>query len=91
MTNLDLRAAGYVGAGYHLITTPVTTFDVFAGVGYNHFKYKGHGSDGAVELMLGEESARKLSDTTTFKQRWPFTRPPTPILAIELNSTQASA
>lgn len=69
VTNLDLRAAGYVGAGYHLIATPVTTFDVFAGIGYNHFKYKGLGSDGAVELMLGEESAHKLSDTTTFKQR----------------------
>ena len=68
MTNLDLRAAGYVGAGYHLITTPATTFDVFAGVGHNHFKYKDHGSDGAVELMLGEVSAHKLSDSTTFKQ-----------------------
>lgn len=69
VTNLDLRAAGYVGAGYHVIATPVTTFDVFAGVGYNHFKYKGAGSDGAVELMFGEESAHKLSETTTFKQR----------------------
>ena len=69
VTNLDLRAAGYLGAGYHVIATPVTTFDVFAGVGYNHFKYKGAGSDGAVELMFGEESAHKLSDTTTFKQR----------------------
>lgn len=69
VTNLDLRAAGYLGAGYHVIATPVTTFDVFAGVGYNHFKYKGAGSDGAVELMFGEESAHKLSETTTFKQR----------------------
>lgn len=69
VTNLDLRAAGYVGAGYHVIATPVTTFDVFAGIGYNHFKYKGAGSDGAAELMFGEESAHKLSDTTTFKQR----------------------
>lgn len=69
VSNLDLRAAGYAGAGMHVIATPATTFDVFAGVGYNHFKYKGKGSDGAVELMFGEESAHKLSDTTTFKQR----------------------
>lgn len=69
VTNLDLRAAGYLGAGYHVIATPVTTFDVFAGIGYNHFKYKGVGSDGAAELMIGEESAHKLSDSTTFKQR----------------------
>jgi putative salt-induced outer membrane protein len=38
-------------------------------VGYNHFKYKRAGSDGSVELMFGEESAHKLSDSTTFKQR----------------------
>ncbi len=69
VTSLDLRAAAYAGAGYHVIATPATTFDVFAGVGYNHFKYKGAGSDGAVELMIGEESAHKLSDSTTFKQR----------------------
>jgi putative salt-induced outer membrane protein len=69
VTNLDLRAAGYLGAGYHVIAAPTTTFDVFAGVGYNHFKYKGARSDGAVELMFGEESAHKLSESTTFKQR----------------------
>ncbi|TAG48976.1 MAG: DUF481 domain-containing protein [Betaproteobacteria bacterium] len=69
VTLLDLRAAAYVGLGYHVIATPVTTFDVFGGVGYNHYKYKGLGSDGAAELMLGEESAHKLSDTTTFKQK----------------------
>lgn len=69
VTNLDLRAAAYAGAGMHVIAAPTTTFDVFAGVGYNHFKYKGAGSDGAVELMIGEESAHKLSDSTTFKQR----------------------
>ena len=69
VTNLDLRAAGYAGAGMHLIATPVTTFDVFAGIGYNHNKYKGIGSKGAVELMFGEESAHKVSDSTTFKQR----------------------
>jgi putative salt-induced outer membrane protein len=70
VTLLDLRAAAYVGLGYHVIATPVTTFDVFGGVGYNHFKYKGLGSDGSAELMFGEESSHKLSDTTTFKQKF---------------------
>jgi putative salt-induced outer membrane protein len=69
VTELDLRAAAYVGGGYHVINTPVTTFDVFAGVGYNHFDYKRGASNGATEILIGEESAHKLSESTNFKQR----------------------
>jgi putative salt-induced outer membrane protein len=69
VTALDLRAAGYVGAGYHVIATPVTTFDLFGGIGYSQSKYKGLSSKGAAELMFGEESSHKLSESTTFKQR----------------------
>ncbi|MGL4232817.1 MAG: DUF481 domain-containing protein [Casimicrobium sp.] len=66
--DLDLRAGAYVGLGYHVIATPQTTFDVFAGVGYNHYDFK-IGNDGAAEAMLGEESSHKLSESTTFKQK----------------------
>lgn len=68
VTNLDLRTAVYVGGGYHVIATPATTFDVFAGVGYNRSKYSFDTVSG-TELLLGEESAHKLSESTTFKQR----------------------
>jgi putative salt-induced outer membrane protein len=69
VTDLDLRAGAYVGVGYHVIATPATTFDLFGGVGYNRYKYKGIPADGAGELMLGEESAHKVSESTTFKQK----------------------
>lgn len=68
VTDLDLRSAIYVGAGYHVIAAPTTTFDVFGGVGYNRSKYAFDTVSG-TELVLGEESAHKLSETATFKQR----------------------
>ncbi len=68
VTDLDLRSAVYVGGGYHVIATPATTFDVFGGVGYNRSKYSFETVSG-TELILGEESAHKLSESTTFKQR----------------------
>ena len=68
VTNLDLRTAVYVGGGYHVIAAPSTTFDVFGGVGYNRSKYSFDTVSGA-ELIVGEESSHKLSETTTFKQR----------------------
>lgn len=68
VTNLDLRTAVYVGGGYHVIAAPTTTFDVFGGVGYNRSKYSFDTVSG-TELILGEESSHKLSESTTFKQR----------------------
>jgi putative salt-induced outer membrane protein len=69
VTDLDLRAGAYVGLGYHAIATPETTFDLFAGVGYNHYDYKFAANEGSGEAMFGEESSHKLSETTTFKQK----------------------
>ena len=66
---LDLRSAIYVGAGYHVIAAPTTTFDVFGGLGYGRSKYDFFETLSGAEVMLGEESAHKLSETTTFKQR----------------------
>jgi putative salt-induced outer membrane protein len=68
VTDLDLRAGSYLGLGYHAIATPQTTFDLFAGVGYNHYDFKTR-KEGSGEAMIGEESAHKLSETTTFKQK----------------------
>jgi putative salt-induced outer membrane protein len=68
--DLSLRSSINAGLGMHVIATPQTTFDVFGGVGYNHYKFKGLGSEGSGEALIGEESSHKLSDTTTAKQKF---------------------
>ncbi len=60
------------GVGYKVIRTDTTTFDVFAGVGYSTVKFVDNSSANGAELKLGEESTHKLTDTTTFKQRFEF-------------------
>jgi putative salt-induced outer membrane protein len=57
------------GLGYKVIRTATTTFDVFAGLGYSGVKFTNNTSANGVELLIGEESTHKLSDTTTAKQR----------------------
>jgi putative salt-induced outer membrane protein len=60
------------GVGYKVIRTAATTFDVFAGVGYSNVKFTNNTSASGAELLIGEESTHKLSDTTTAKQRLVF-------------------
>jgi putative salt-induced outer membrane protein len=60
------------GLGYKLIRTDVHSLDVFAGVGYATVDYVDNRSASGFELLFGEESNHKLSDTTTFKQRFVF-------------------
>ena len=57
------------GLGYHLIKSESTSFDVFAGAAYNHLnRYDGQNFRGA-ELLLGEESTHKISESTTLRQK----------------------
>ena len=70
IASLNLRTAGYAGAGLHVLATKTDTFDILGGIGYSQSKYKGLPTLGAAELMLGEESSHKLSDSTSFKQRF---------------------
>ncbi|MEZ5729017.1 MAG: DUF481 domain-containing protein [Burkholderiaceae bacterium] len=75
--NLKQRIAGYGGVGYHLIKTDATTWDVFGGLGHARDSFfSATLIDGATrtgygrtEMLVGEESSHKLSDTTSFKQR----------------------
>lgn len=75
--NLKLRTAPSVGLGYHVIKNPNTTFDVFGGVGYVDDRFYNpvlingsvRSSYGRAELLLGEESTHKLSESTSFRQR----------------------
>lgn len=75
--NIKLRSQLGGGLGYHLIKSPVTTWDLFGGVAYTSDKFfTATTIDGALRdsysypsLLLGEESTHKLGETTTAKQR----------------------
>jgi putative salt-induced outer membrane protein len=60
------------GVGYKLIRNETTSFDLFGGVGYSGVEYTDDSEANGFELLWGEESTHKLSDTTTFKQRFVF-------------------
>lgn len=76
-TNLKLRGQLNGGLGWHVIKSPQTTFDVFGGVGYTSDKYYSamlidgavRGSYDYANLLLGEESTHKLTESTSAKQR----------------------
>jgi putative salt-induced outer membrane protein YdiY len=75
--NLSSRLSAGVGAGYHLIVGETTTFDVFGGVGYTNDEFVDpavvggslRDSYGRGELLLGEASTHRFSESTSFKQR----------------------
>jgi putative salt-induced outer membrane protein len=67
---LNLRSVIGGGMGYHVLKTADTTFDVFGGLAFNAERYKEPiGSKNSTELILGEESTHKLSDSANAKQR----------------------
>ncbi len=76
--NLSLRSVVSAGLGYHVINTDDNQWDVFGGVAYRVDKYSGLGVSinnvmetefDATELLLGEESTHKLTESTSFKQK----------------------
>lgn len=75
--NLKFRSQLGAGLGYHLIATPVTTWDLFGGLTYTADQLLAATRiDGSLRssynypsLLLGEESNHKLSDSTTARQR----------------------
>jgi putative salt-induced outer membrane protein len=77
IAELDLRSAVSVGLGYHIIKNDSTLFDVFGGVGYTQDDYGvPRFVDGAdrtdysyTNLLIGEESTHKFSDTMSAKQK----------------------
>jgi putative salt-induced outer membrane protein len=69
---LKSRYGVNAGAGYKVIRSATTAFDVFAGVGFSGVKFNDDSKADGAELLLGEESAHKLSETTSFKQRFIF-------------------
>jgi putative salt-induced outer membrane protein YdiY len=78
MRQLDLRTTVGAGVGYRLLREPDRSFEVFSGLGYRGDRYRPPGSlvEGrlvdraeSLELMLGEESARRLTGNTSWQQR----------------------
>ncbi|MDZ7590621.1 MAG: DUF481 domain-containing protein [Rubrivivax sp.] len=76
-SNVKLRGQVAVGPGWHVIQSPRTTFDVFAGFSYTaESYYDPMFIDGQLResynypgLMLGEESSHTLTENTDFRQR----------------------
>jgi len=68
LQRLDLRTSLGAGAGWHLVSTPDTTVDVFAGLGATREEYT-TSSRNFTEIVLGEESSHRLFERTTFKQK----------------------
>lgn len=75
---LGLRSVVSGGLGYHMIRTSETQWDIFGGVSYRTDQYSNPGVTinnqtktrfNATELLLGEESTNKFSESTSFKQR----------------------
>jgi putative salt-induced outer membrane protein len=77
IAELDLRSGVSVGLGYHVIKNENTLFDVFGGVGYTQDDYGvPRFVDGTnrtdysyANLLIGEESTHKFSDTMSAKQK----------------------
>ncbi len=65
---LDSRLVGGVGVGYKVIKEKDVSFDLFGGVTGRRDKFASSSSS-ATELLLGEESNHKLSESTSFKQK----------------------
>lgn len=79
LAKLNLRLLAGGGVGYKVLTGPDVMFDVFGGLNLRHDRYADPGvtidnslrsSYTAPELLLGEESTHKLTETTSFRQRF---------------------
>lgn len=73
LANLNLRSGVGAGLGYHLIKNDSNTFDIFGGLGYSQSNLIIGNKISGAELLLGEESTHKISDTTRFKQKLSYT------------------
>ncbi len=76
--DLSSRTSLGMGLGYHVIDNDRTTFDLYAGLGHSKDKYSmlhtiGNKTDRSfnrMELVAGESSAHKLTDTVRIKQKF---------------------
>jgi putative salt-induced outer membrane protein len=57
------------GLGVHVVRNDSHNFDLFGGVGYTDTRFVDDTSERGAQLVLGQESKHKLTDTTTLNQR----------------------
>ncbi|GAA4343704.1 hypothetical protein GCM10023144_46920 [Pigmentiphaga soli] len=69
LQELDLRTVLAGGAGYHVIKNENTLFDLFSGLSYNREKFTTE-TRNSLEVLLGEESNHKLTETSSLHQRF---------------------
>jgi putative salt-induced outer membrane protein len=74
LADLDYRTTIALGLGVHVVKSEAHGFDVFAGLARTHSKYDPDfavppASGRTTELLLGEESSHKLSETLSLKQK----------------------
>lgn len=77
LQNVDSRYMVNSGAGYKVINTDITSFDLFIGLGYSNTSFgptipPSVSVQKGVEVLLGEESSHQLSPTTSVKQRFVY-------------------
>ena len=60
------------GVGYHLLKNDTDSWDVFGGVGYTDTRFTDGSQANGVQVLFGEESSHKLSETTSLKQRFVY-------------------
>jgi len=76
--NLSSRVSAAAGVGYHVFKTEENRWDVFTGLGYSQESYfeaqliagEVQSHRGYGEVLLGEESTHRFTDTTSFRQRF---------------------
>ncbi|HEY0954817.1 MAG TPA: DUF481 domain-containing protein [Roseateles sp.] len=57
------------GLGYHLLKGDTHSWDLFGGAGYTDTRFTDGNRANGAQVLLGEESSHKLSETTSLKQR----------------------
>lgn len=57
------------GLGYHLIKDDANSWDLFSGLGYTATRLTDGSEAKGAQVLFGEESSHKLSETTTLRQR----------------------
>lgn len=72
LANLQLRTSLGGGLGYHVIQSDPTIFDVFGGLSYSKASMVTGADVSGTELLLGEESTHKISDTVRAKQKFTY-------------------
>jgi len=57
------------GLGYHVLKDDFTNWDLFTGLGYTTTRLTDGSEANGAQVLFGEESSHKFSETTTLKQR----------------------